>query len=329
MLHWNLFLFLLFFSLVTRRTAALQSEPLDLVTYLKTHSGGFATAGEAVSSSASAGSSLAPSSKGTSDPADVVLSEECRRMTARGRFLHGRTLLLGPRSPPSPDGASTAGQGIGYFLITPFRLADGRLVLVNRGWCAKDKCAPGSVAHLETDKDEEVEIVGVLRKGEQVRQRSLFFPPPGSVVGLDRSCALSCGVAATAHSSPCFCHFNIVVPPCTSAQHPQFLTDSYDPLKSESFIWLDLPLMARATGVTEPGATDEPVLLDALEVNGNKNRNMRRRTVGDYIVFTTTPMIHSVYAATWFTLSAALVALTYIRFKKKVPQQARTAINRR
>lgn len=321
-------------SLVTRRTAALESEPLDLVTYLKTHSGGFATAGDAASSSASAGSSLAPSSKGTSDPADVVLSEECRRMTARGRFLHSRTMLLGPRSPPSPDGASTAGQGIGYFLITPFRLADGRLVLVNRGWCSKDKCAPGSVAHFETDKDEDVEIVGVLRKGEQVRQT---LQADRLALSRDGPCPRRCGAACCAAAvTHCVLLKSVIVPcdlflfPCPSfCQHPQFLSDSYDPLKSDSFIWLDLPLMARATGVTQPGATDEPVLLDALEINGNKNRNMRRRTVGDYIVFTTTPMIHSVYAATWFTLSAALVALTYIRFKKKLPQKPRTTINRR
>ena len=123
------------------------------------------------------------------------------------------------------------------------------------------------------------------------------------------------------------------------SQEPQFLS-AYDPEQTGSFIWLDLPRMAKIMGITggsaaAPSSSDSassadssvappPVLLDALEVRGsNPVRFMRRRVPGDYVIFTTTPMIHTVYAATWFTLSAALVALTYIRFKKRIALPAR------
>jgi cytochrome oxidase assembly protein ShyY1 len=103
-------------------------------------------------------------------------------------------------------------------------------------------------------------------------------------------------------------------------QEPQFLSN-YDPVRAGSFVWLDLPLMSRLSGVADSSASSTPLLLDALEVKagptGRGSPVMRRRTVGDYIVFTTTPMIHTVYIYTWFTLAAALVVLTAMRFRKK------------
>lgn len=280
---------MLLLRLIDRRTAALNAPPLDLVAYLDSHPA-LTSSTPAAPSAPQAGSTLAPSSSGSSNPSDVLLSDEdeCRRMTACGRFLYDRTQLLGPRTPPSGDGTSTAGQGVGYFLLTPFRLSNGRIVLVNRGWCPKDKCTPNpqsNRANWESgDKgDEELEFVGVMRKGEA---------------------------------------------------EPQFLS-AYDPEQTGSFIWLDLPRMAQFMGISGGAETPSsaassssvsppPVLLDALEVRGsNPVRFMRRRVAGDYVIFTTTPMIHTVYAATWFTLSAALVALTYIRFKRRIAMPAR------
>lgn len=54
-------------------------------------------------------------------------AETIRRVRAAGRYLPDRTLLL--------DGQSHAGQP-GYHAWTPLRLADGGLVLVDRGWVA-------------------------------------------------------------------------------------------------------------------------------------------------------------------------------------------------
>jgi surfeit locus 1 family protein len=265
------------FSIIERRTAALNAPPVDLDTYLASHPQGAVAA----STSSVPASQLASSAKGSTDPTDgsmVDSEDECKRLKVRGKLLHDHTLLLGPRTPPSGDGSSTAGQGSGYFLITPLQLHDGRMILVNRGWCPLKECTGGSMGHYEipTDKgsDTEVEVLGVIRKGES---------------------------------------------------QPSFLTN-YDPISQGSFIWLDLPLMAYLSGVTSippssSAGSNAPaaLLIDALQIDGNgpAKRVMRRRTIGDYIVFTTTPFVHSVYAATWFTLSIALVALTYVRFGRK------------
>jgi cytochrome oxidase assembly protein ShyY1 len=254
-------------ALISRREKALEAEPMELQEYLKTRPNV-----AVVDRSASI------------DAASEVLeaANDLRRVTTRGRLLYDKTLLLGPRNPPSTDNSSTAGQGSGFYLVTPLRLHDGRLILVNRGWCSLENLA--SASRETRDLSEVVEVVGVVRKGEQ---------------------------------------------------QPQFL-EEYDPVQTGSWIWLDLPRMARVAGILDGkdgGATHasnfpsssqaEPILVDALEIAGNRNKNMKRRSLGEYVIFTTTPMIHTVYATTWFTLSAALVALTYVRFKKKMPMPNR------
>ncbi len=270
-------------SIIERRTAALNAPPIDLDSYLAAH-----PHPTGVSATPITASQLAPSTTGSADHTDVLVAseDECKRLRVRGRLLHDRTMLLGPRTPPSGDGTSTAGQGSGYFLITPLQLPDGRMVLVNRGWCPLKECTGGSRGHYETNPDaaEEpfVDVLGVIRKGEA---------------------------------------------------EPSFLTN-YDPIAQGSFVWLDLPLMAYLTGVTDvapssaAGATAPPaILLDALQVQGDgpAKKVMRRRTVGDYVIFTTTPFVHTVYAGTWFTLAVALVALTYFRFGKKAQPVVRAA----
>jgi cytochrome oxidase assembly protein ShyY1 len=268
-------------SLIESRTAALRASPVDLDDYL--------------ASRRSEAANATGSGSGGNDAASVssVGVDECKRLRVRGRLLHERTMLLGPRTPPSSDGTSTAGQGSGYYLLTPLRLNDGRMLLVNRGWCPLAQCTRGSQGHVETTPSEdEVEVIGVIRKGEA---------------------------------------------------EPSFL-NNYDPIKTGAFVWLDLRLMARFSGVNEAPVTVDPpsdvaaaaaavgsegasssvLLLDALEISGSGpgSRHMRRRGEGHYLVFSTTPMVHAVYAATWFTLAAALTALTFIRFGKKGQQKA-------
>lgn len=46
---------------------------------------------------------------------------------------------------------------------------------------------------------------------------------------------------------------------------------------------------------------------------------LHRHIPDDYVVFRTTPGIHTVYAATWFSLSVALAGLTYLRFRRRPP----------
>jgi surfeit locus 1 family protein len=67
---------------------------------------------------------------------------EFRHVTLTGEFLHEKEMLLGARS---------LNGNTGYHVVTPFRLAGGRTVLVDRGWIpldrkAVDKRAAGNVA---------------------------------------------------------------------------------------------------------------------------------------------------------------------------------------
>jgi hypothetical protein len=43
-----------------------------------------------------------------------------------------------------------------------------------------------------------------------------------------------------------------------------------------------------------------------------------RKKESDYLIFHTTPEIHTIYTVTWYTLTIALVGLTYLRFKKPI-----------
>lgn len=61
---------------------------------------------------------------------DLAEIEEQRRLLLQGHYLAGRNWLL--------DNRQRDGQ-VGYEVITPFRLTDGRILLVNRGWVAAGK----------------------------------------------------------------------------------------------------------------------------------------------------------------------------------------------
>ena len=58
---------------------------------------------------------------------DLAAIEEQRRLLLQGHYLTGRNWLL--------DNRQRDGQ-VGYEVITPFELSDGRILLVNRGWVA-------------------------------------------------------------------------------------------------------------------------------------------------------------------------------------------------
>ncbi|RCG31012.1 SURF1 family protein [Sphaerisporangium album] len=81
------------------------------------------------------------------DPAPVALSTLVqadrrvpaealsRRVTAEGTFDASRQLLVAERAPTVETGGG-ADRNAGYWLLTPLRLADGRLVPIVRGWVA-------------------------------------------------------------------------------------------------------------------------------------------------------------------------------------------------
>jgi surfeit locus 1 family protein len=87
-------------------------------------------------------------------PRTVAAAEgmDLRHVSARGSFLNDKEFYLG-----ATDEAGTTG----YHVVTPLRLADGALLLVDRGWIPSDrKDRAGRAAGLPRG---EVEIEGLLR----------------------------------------------------------------------------------------------------------------------------------------------------------------------
>ncbi len=87
---------------------------------------------------------------------------EYARARARGTFRHESEQLLWE---PDPK------QGPGYHVYTPLRLADGRFILVNRGYVTEALKSPSSRAAGQLPG--EAEIVGLLRAPPQ---RGTFDP---------------------------------------------------------------------------------------------------------------------------------------------------------
>lgn len=89
-------------------------------------------------------------------PAEIAdaAALEFYRVRVTGRFLHDRELYLGARS--------HRGR-VGYNVITPMALEDGRTILVNRGWVPGERKAPENRAEAQIEAI--VALEGLLRTG--------------------------------------------------------------------------------------------------------------------------------------------------------------------
>jgi surfeit locus 1 family protein len=86
-------------------------------------------------------------------PGDDLAAVEYRRVALAGSFLHDQELALAARSH----------LGIpGYHIVTPFRLADGLTVLVDRGWVPLARRDPKTRA--EGQLPGEVTLAGLIRR---------------------------------------------------------------------------------------------------------------------------------------------------------------------
>ena len=95
--------------------------------------------------------------------------DEFRRVAFTAVFLHDREIRLysaGAALRPDVTGA-------GYWVFTPARLADGRLVMVDRGFVPEGRQDPTS--RLDGQVSGDIRIVGVLRWPEQP---GWFTPEP-------------------------------------------------------------------------------------------------------------------------------------------------------
>lgn len=93
-----------------------------------------------------------------------------RRFSVRGRFLHEQTLFYG---------APAVGGMPGVELLTPLRLDDGRMIVVNRGWIPLD--ARQAAARPQTLTEGAVAIIGVLRPAST--ETGWFTPEPDRRAG--------------------------------------------------------------------------------------------------------------------------------------------------
>lgn len=80
------------------------------------------------------------------DPADI----EFTRVALSGQFLHGEEFYLGAR---------TESGRVGLNVVTPFRLDDGRVILVNRGWVPEGNRDPATRAAGQLEGPVEIEAL--------------------------------------------------------------------------------------------------------------------------------------------------------------------------
>jgi surfeit locus 1 family protein len=96
---------------------------------------------------------VAPWAEAARDPAGYLW----HRVSARGRFLHDRELVLAARS---------MNGNPGYHIVTPFEVAGGgSALLIDRGWVPLDRKDPA--ARAEGQVAGEVAVTGILRPGHQ------------------------------------------------------------------------------------------------------------------------------------------------------------------
>lgn len=79
---------------------------------------------------------------------------EFTRVRLEGRFRHDQEFLVGAR---------TENGRVGYHVVTPFVLTDGRVILVNRGWVPENRRDPATRAAGQVEG--ELAIDGLLRTG--------------------------------------------------------------------------------------------------------------------------------------------------------------------
>lgn len=92
-------------------------------------------------------------------PENIDLDQmQYRKVSLEGKFLHDLELHL-------YAGSMKFKGGNGYYIFTPFRLNDGRIVMVNRGWVIEN--LKDSKTRPETLNENELKLTGAIMKSEE------------------------------------------------------------------------------------------------------------------------------------------------------------------
>lgn len=216
-----------------------------------------------------------------------------RRVSLSGRLVHGREMLVGPRSAPkdTPSPVLQWGGTSGFQVITPFISDDGDIFLVNRGW------VPQRLAHH------------VKRVGAAVTPHTFLQRVDNATVMQDYGDGEQDGIGG---SESARVSFTAIV---RGEDEKNRFTPENSPQTSEWF-YVDADAMAEAAGVRSGNQGSAPVrvleLVEPLPVYGWPHP----RSMADFLEFRTPPSTHVTYAATWFSLCLALSALTRNRLKR-------------
>jgi len=76
---------------------------------------------------------------------------EFRRVSCTGTYMKGLAMPIGPRANEGRNG---------FYLVAPFRLANGKTILVNRGWVPKESLK----SYISKEITGETEVVGFMKK---------------------------------------------------------------------------------------------------------------------------------------------------------------------
>ncbi|KAJ3207820.1 hypothetical protein HDU67_007205 [Dinochytrium kinnereticum] len=104
-------------------------------------------------------------------PLDAALTDEGKefqRIRIDGRFIHDKEMLVGLRTRATAAADPGRSSSVGYYVLTPFEMTDGRRVIVNRGWIPR--AFADKVTRAASQVGEAVTIETVVRKGEKASQ---------------------------------------------------------------------------------------------------------------------------------------------------------------
>lgn len=202
----------------------------------------------------------------------------------KGRFLHNKEMLVGPRSAPKeiPTAVLQWGGSSGLQVITPFELDGGDVVLVNRGWIPQ-------------------------RLAERRKRENAAVNPHPFLMGISDATRMEVYDDGEAMS-----RMTCVTGVIRRGDEKNRFTPTNDPSK-DAWYYVDTPQMLHHANL--PGNDDAVVeLINPLPKTGWPYP----RSLSSFAEFRTPPSTHTTYAVTWFALSASIAFLSRMRLKGRL-----------